>query len=164
MTRTSDPIRLAGSYVPTADLTGKGIEERIQLLGAYMCGRYKGPGPTHAFMNPEDWQDLAISLQTKGIRELTDDSTQFGYQYVSVIMGGVKVKVYPDRYCPKGTFFALRLSDWTWYSLGKLIHPQDEDGLTMVRGASSTDYEYRLLSYSVPVCRAPGWSGKVSLL
>jgi hypothetical protein len=165
MTRTSDPVRLAGAYVPTADLTGLSIEERIQKLGAYMTGRYKGPGADRAYMNPEDWQDLAISLQSKGIRPLQDAEAKFNFEALSVVLGGKTVKIYADRYCPKGTFFALQMKNWSFYYLGpSLIHTFNEDGLEMVRGATTKDYEYRLVSYPVPVCNAPGFSGRVSLL
>lgn len=165
MTRTSDPVRLAGAYVPTADISGKGIEERIQLLGAYMTGRYKGPGATHAFMNPEDWQDLAVSLQSKGIRPLQDSEAKFNFEALNVVLGGKTVKIYADRFCPKGTFFALKLATWSFYYIGdKLIHPMNEDGLEIVRGATTKDYEYRLLSYPVPCTNAPGHNGRVSLL
>lgn len=165
MTRTSDPVRLAGAYVPTADISGKSIEERIQILGAYMTGRYKGKGATHAFMNPEDWQDLAVSLQTKGIRPLQDSEAKFNFEALNVVLGGRTVKIYADRFCPKGTFFALRLSNWSFYYLGeKPIHTLNEDGLDMVRGSTTNDYEYRVVSYAVPCTNAPGWSGRVSLL
>lgn len=165
MTRTSDPVRLAGAYVQTADITGLSIEERIQKLGAYMTGRYKGQGATHAFMNPEDWQDLAVSLQSKGIRPLQDSDAKFNFESLNVVMGGRTVKIYADRFVPKGTFLALRLADWTFYYMGdKLINTMNGDGLDMVRQGNAMAYEYRLVSYPVPVCRAPGNSGRVSLL
>lgn len=163
MTRTSDIVRLAGAFVPSADLTGLSIEERIQKLGAYMTGRYKGQGPTDAFMNPEDWQDLAISLQSKGIRPLQDADAQFNFMNLQVVMGGKMVKIYADRFCPKGTFWALRMPNWTIYSYGKTIQPIEKDGITLLRNSTTNSYEYRLVSYSVPCTNAPGYSGRVSL-
>ena len=163
MDRTDDPIRLAGAKVPAADLAGLNIEERIQMLGAYMVGRYKGPGPTHGFMNPEDWQNLSIALQGRGIRPLKDDTTRFNFMAIEVVMGGKLVRIYPDRFCPRGTFFALRLKDWTLHSMLKLIHPISQDGLTLLRKGESNDYEYRIVSYPSLCTVAPGWSGRVGL-
>jgi hypothetical protein len=163
MVRTPDPVRLAGAKVPAADLAGLNIEERIQMLGAYMVGRYKGPGPTHAFMNPEDWQNLSIALQSRGVRPLKDDDTRFNFMASEVVMGGKLVKIYPDRFCPRGTFFALRLKDWTLHSMLKLIHPISQDGLTLLRKGTSNDYEYRVVSYPALCTVAPGWSGRVAL-
>lgn len=163
MTRTEDPQRLAGSRVPAADIAGLNIEERIQILGSYLVGRYKGPGPSHAFMNPEDWQNLSIALQSRGYRPLKDDSTKFGFMALEVVMGGKQVKIYPDRFCPRGTFFALRLKDWTLHSMEKLIHPVSQDGLTLLRNTSSNSYEYRVVSYPALCTVAPGYSGRVAL-
>jgi hypothetical protein len=163
MTRTPDPQRLAGSRVPPVDLAGLNIEERIQVLGAYMTGRYKGPGPTHGFMNPEDWQNLSIALQSRGVRPLKDDTTRFNFMAIEVVMGGKLVRIYPDRFCPRGTFFALRLKDWTLHSMLKLIHPISQDGLTLLRDGASNNYEYRIVSYPALCTVAPGWSGRVPL-
>ena len=163
MNRLSDPQRLAGSRVPSSELSGLNIEERIQLLGAYMVGRYKGPGPTHGFMNPEDWQNLSIALQSRGVRPLKDDTTRFNFMAIEVVMGGKLVRIYPDRFCPRGTFFALRLKDWTLHSMLKLLHPISQDGLTLLRKGTSNDYEYRIVSYPALVTVAPGWSGRVGI-
>lgn len=163
MTRTSDAQRLAGSRVNSADLTGKGNEERIQLLGAFMTGRYKGPGPTHGFLNPEDWQNLSISLQSRGQRPLKDDSTRFGFMTLEVVMGGKLVKLYPDKHCPKGTAFFVRMQNWKFYSMLKMIHNLNGDGLTMLRKGTTNDYEYRLVSYPCLATNAPGYSGRIAL-
>lgn len=163
MERLSDPQRLAGSRVPSSEISGLNIEERIQLLGAYMVGRYKGPGPTHGFMNPEDWQNLSIALQSRGVRPLKDDTTRFNFMAIEVVMGGKLVRIYPDRFCPRGTFFALRLKDWTLHSMLKLLHPISQDGLTLLRKGESNDYEYRIVSYPALVTVAPGWSGRVGI-
>jgi hypothetical protein len=73
------------------------------------------------------------------------------------------VPIYADRHCPKGTFFALREENWWISSMGELIHAQNEDGLEMLRKASSTDYELRLLSYPILGCNAPKNNGRVPL-
>lgn len=161
--RTTDRVRLAGMAVPSADLTGKGIEERIQILGSRLTGRGMAPGADAYFMNPEDWQNLAIALQSRGQRALTDDSTSFGYKYLSVIAGAKDAKVYADRYFPQGVVFGLKMDAWTLYSLEQLIGTLNGDGLEMLRKASANDYEYRLVSYPGLGCNAPGWNGRAPL-
>lgn len=163
MTRTSDPQRLAGCRVPSTDYAGKNIEERIRLLGAYMSGRYKTPGGLTGFLHPEDWQNLETALSARGQRPLVDDSTRFGFMKLQVVMGGKIVDIYPDRYCPKGTFFALRLQNWKFYSPGKLIQTVNGDGLTMLRKATTNDYEFRLKSYPIHATNAPGYNGRIPL-
>jgi hypothetical protein len=163
MTRTSDPQRLAGCRIAATAIAGKSIEERMQLLGAYMVGRYKGPGPDNWLLHPEDWQSLAISLQSRGQRSLTDASTSFGYEYLEIVAGGKKGKVYPARHATKGTALALKLDTWTMFSMLDLIHPLNGDGLQVLRASTTNDYEYRAVSYPCLGNNAPGWNGRVAL-
>lgn len=164
VTRTSDPQRLAGCRVPTNQLGGKGIEERIQLLGALMAGTYRAmtaSGDWEIYLHPEDMQTLNISLQAKGIRELTDDSTQFGYTYVDVYAGGMKMKIFADPFCQKGTIWMLYMKSWTLGSYGPPIKRVSGDGLELLRSATTNDYELRLTGYPEIVCNAPGRNGFV---
>lgn len=163
VTRTTDVQRLSGSRLVSADYTGFNIEERLQKLITRMTGRYRGPGPDDVYMHPEDFQTLALSLQTRGERTLTDDSTDFGYNYLNVMAGGVSSKVFADRFCPQGTAFALRMNTWKIRSMLKLLHTLNGDGLTMLRKAATNDYQYRLVSYPLISCTAPGWNGRVPL-
>jgi hypothetical protein len=162
-TRASDPERFAGCRVDTAFTAGKSYEERITILFSQMTGRFKAKAPTHVFLHPEDHQVLATQLSGRGIRPLQDSSTKFGYSKIEVATSGGTVGIYADRHCPKGTAFALRLGDWGIDSMGELLHPQNGDGLTMLRRSTATDYEYRLISYPLAYCRAPKNSGRVSL-
>jgi hypothetical protein len=162
MVRTSDPQRLAGCRVASSALTGKNIEERIRLLGALMMGRYKCKGGQTGFMHPEDWQTLETSLSSRNISATKDEASKFGFMKITVVIGGQSVDIFPDRYCPKGTFFLLRLKNWKLHSPGKLIQPLNEDGLTMLR-KTTNDYEFRLVSYPILMCNAPGYNGRVSL-
>ncbi len=164
-TRALDPQRFAGCRVPDAVVQGKTFEERIRLLVAYMTGRFKAKRPTAGWMHPEDFDTLVSAMASRGLRDLTDDSTQFGFAKIDVNTPSGKIPVYTDRHCPKGTFFALRMEDWWISSMGKLMHPQNGDGVgEILRKATSTDYEFRLISYPLLACRAPKNSGRVSLL
>jgi hypothetical protein len=163
MTRTGDPQRLAGCRVPTADYTAKTIDERCRILGSYMSGRYKTPGATAAFLHPEDWTTLETVMGARGIRPLQESNTKFGFMKIDVVMGGRVVSIYPDRYCPKGTMFALRMQNWWLSSMGELLSPMEEDGLVLLRGSNTMDYEYRLVGYPILACNAPGYNGRVPL-
>lgn len=161
--RANDPSRLGGVYLPAATVAGLGTEVRLQMLGAQMTGRHKGKGAKYYTMHPEDWQTLAIALQSRGQRSLTDKSTSFGYEYLEVVAGGVRAEVYADRANPKGLACAWHLPTWTLFSMGELLGPQNGDGLTMLRKATTLDYEYRLISFPGLGNSAPGWSGRVAV-
>lgn len=166
VTRTTDLQRLSGCKVAAADVAGKGIEERIQLLGAYMAGRFRAMtagGQYECYLHPEDWQNLAISLQSRGQRALTDDTTSFNFEFIEVLAGGKRLKVFADPYVVKSNCYILRMDDWVLGSYGELIRTLNGDGLTMLRAATTNDYEYRLQSYPQLTCKAPGYQGRVAL-
>jgi hypothetical protein len=163
-TRATDVQRFGGCRVDPTLLVGKTYEERIKILLAQMTGRFKAKAPTAGFMHPEDFQTLETLMGSRGIRPLEDDSTKFGYMKIDIMTGSGRIPIYSDRHCPKGNFFAFRMEDWWISSMGELFHPQDGDGLEVLRRATSTDYEYRLLSYPLLACRAPKNSGRCSLI
>lgn len=155
--------RLSGVRLPSADLTGKGIEQRLKLLGTRMRGRFVGPGPDCIFVNPEKWQELADDLEVRGTRDLGGTDAQFNFDYISMACGGKKVKIYGDPFCPLKTAFALKLDTWKLRSYEGFPHVINGDGLTMLRKTSSNDYEYRLQAYPTFSTRAPGWNGRVAV-
>lgn len=164
-TRATDPQRFAGCRIPASLVQGKTFEERIKILFAQMTGRFKAKAPTAGWMHPEDFQVLETLMTARGLRPLEQDSTKFGFAKIDIMTGSGRVPIYTDRHCPRGTFFAFRMEDWWISSMGKLLHPQGNDGVgDILRKATSTDYEFRLLSYPLLACRAPKNSGRVSLL
>lgn len=163
MTRTSDPIKLAGCRVVSGDLTGLSDEDRIKKLGAYMRGRYQAKVGKHAFMHPEDWQQLEVALNSRGVRSLDDSSTGIGFATLNVTMGGTNVRIYCDHAAPKGTFMVLNLDNWKLWSAGELIRPVQADGLTILRKSTTNDFEYRLESWPQLACNAPLNNGRVAL-
>jgi hypothetical protein len=162
MTRTTDVQRLAGSRILDAEIVGAPIEERLQKIGTKMTAAYKGPGADKVFVDPDAWTRLSLSMQTKGWRLANDTDAKFGYMALEGVIGGRLVKVYPDRFCPKGLAFLLRMQNWELHSMGRLIQPIEEDGLVLVRNATENSYEHRLVSYAGLVTNAPGNSGRVS--
>lgn len=161
MVRTSNPIKLGGCRIAAADLTGRNAEERIKLLGARQTGAYKMKMATKGFMNPEDWANLEISLNSRGIRALKDESTRFGFMSLQVTSGGNTLDIVADRACPKGTYMQLRMENWKLWSMLDLIHTVNGDGLTLLRKSATNDYEFRAEAFPQVECNAPGYNGRV---
>lgn len=154
-TRALDPQRYAGCRVNPAELVGLSYEARIKKACAQMTSRFKVKAPTHFFVNPEDFDTLEANMASRGIRALEDDTTNFGYAKIMVTTSSGKIPVFADRHCPIGTAFGLRMENWWVSSMGELLHPQNSDGLTMLRRDGSTDLEFRLISYPILACNAP---------
>lgn len=166
VTRTTDVQRLSGCKVSATDLGGKGIEERIQLLGAYMAGRYKAMtdgGDYRCFLHPEDWQNLALSVQSRGIRMLNGETAEVNFEYIEILAAGKRIKTFSDPFASKGNAYILRMEDWVLGSYGDLLTVPEADGLQLLRAANTNNYEYRLLAYPAVSCKAPGFQGRVAL-
>ena len=161
--RAVDPQRFAGCRVEPTSLNGKTYEERIKILIAQMVGRFKSKAPTAFFMNPEDFQILETLMSARGVRPLEDESTKFGYMKIDILTSGGRIPIYCDRHCPYGTAFGFRMSNHWISSMGELLHVQNGDGLQMLRGSTSTDYEFRLISYPLYANNAPKNHGRVLL-
>lgn len=163
MVRTSDKIRLAGSTLDSDDYDGLAMEDRIMKLGTVMTGRYGVSKITDGYLNPEDWGELQSALRSQGYHPSEDTSTRFGFTKIEAVLGGQMVNLYADPYCPRGTFFAMNMEYWKFHSMGKLVQNANEDGLDILRAASTLDYELRLVSYSAPCTNAPLYTGRIDL-
>jgi hypothetical protein len=162
-TRLTDLQRYSGCRVAITETSGKGYDERIKVLLAWMGSVFKSKSPTAGFLNPLVFQVLETIMQSKGVRAMEDESTKFGYMKIDIMGSGGRIPIYCDRHCPRGIFFAFRMEDWWISSMGELMRAQNGDGFEMLRRAVTTDYEYRLISYPILANRAPKNSGRVSL-
>jgi hypothetical protein len=159
--RTVSMTALSGVRLTSAEIQGLNIEQRTKRLVTRMTGRGMGPGPTDLFMNPEKWQVLADSLESRGTRPLNGAIGQYNYQKIQIAAGGKLVDVWADRFCPVGRGFALNMDYVELRSLDGFPAVVNGDGLTMLRKSGSNDYEYRLCAYPGFVVRAPGYNGVV---
>jgi hypothetical protein len=162
-TRALDPQRHAGYRINSSEIIGKTIEERIRILCAQGTSRFKARPFTAGFLHPEDFVVLETLMASKGQRALEDKETKFGYMKIDVVTGSGRIPIYCDRHCPRGHFFGLRMENWWLSSVGELLHPQEEDGMVILRKATSTNYEYRLLSYPLIACSSMKDNGRVPI-
>ena len=163
MVRTSDPSRLAGIRVATSQLSGLGASERIMELLTQMSGRHKVSGMDECWVSPSVWNQIAIEQMSKGIKPHDDTTGIVGLKAIDILAGGSVVRCYADPHVPSSTAFVINSKVWELSSMGELITFDGEDGLQLLRKASSTDYEIRFMSYSALICRAPGFNGRVSI-
>ena len=149
--RTIDLARMSGIRLTTADTTGLSLEQRLKRLVTRM----------RVFMNPEKWQNVADSLESRGYREIGGDAVT-GYENLSFKAGGKTIKIYADPFCPVATAFALKMDTVKLGGLSKIPEVVNGDGLEMLRKVASNDYEYRLVAYPAFVVAAPGFCGRVT--
>lgn len=154
---------LSGVRLSAADISGKGDEQRVKALVTRMTSRYAGPGPSHIVCNPEKWQSLADSMESRGTRPLDGKTGTMSYAKLEVAMGGKKVEIISDRFCPLLKCYALKLDTWKMRSYGPIPDVATGDGLTMLRKSNADVYAHRLVAFPVLSTRAPSHNGVVTL-
>lgn len=157
--RTLDIARLSGVRLTSAEVSNLNLEQRIKKLVTRMRGRNFGPGPTEIYLNPEKWQALADSLESRGSREIGGDA-KFNYDSLKLAVAGKRVEIFADPFCPYSTCFALHMPSIKLAAYDKIPFVLNGDGLEMLRKTSSNDYEHRIQAYPAFCVPAPGYCGR----
>ncbi len=160
--RTLDIARLSGVRLTAAEVANLGLEQRIKKLVTRMRGRNFGPGPTDIYLNPEKWQALADSLESRVSREAGGTGT-FNYDKLTVSMAGKKVEIFADPFVPVGTCFATHQPSMKLAAYDKIPFVIDGDGLDMLRKTNGNDYEHRIQAYPAFCVPAPGYCGRCAV-
>lgn len=162
--RTFNMMGLSGVRLTATEIAGLGTEDRVKKLVTRMTGRGMGPGPTDIFCNPEKWQSIANSMESKGQRPLDGKIGTFNYQRLQVAAGGKMVDVWADRFCPLSRLYAVN------FDYIEIKHTSDGfpgvlngDGLQMLRKTGSNDFEFRIWAIMANQVRAPGYQGTTSV-
>jgi len=162
--RTKNMIALSGTRIPSGELTGLDIEGRIKTLITRMCSRgyIKGTDELRAYLNTEKWQVLAELMEAKGYRDITGGAAIAGFESISIVAGGRKVRVLSSQFCPTSTCFCLTKDAYKLHALEGLPSEVNGDGLKLLRKTGANSYELRLQAY--PASSAiPGKMGRVAV-
>lgn len=160
--RTLDISRMSGVRLTSAEVTNLSLEQRIKRLVTRMRGRNFGPGPTELYLNPEKWQALADSLESRGTREI-GNTAEFNYDKITLAVAGKRVEIFADPFCPSATCFALHMPSIKLAAYEKIPFVLNGDGLEMLRKTTSNDYEHRIQAYPAFVVPAPGYCGRTAV-
>lgn len=160
--RTADIVRLAGNRLDRSTST---IEEAIIDIDREVCEM--GDGAPDTFLcTPTAFSNLSKELGSKvkyGEAAVEKGGVKFSFQTIELNgMRGV-VRVIGDYNCPPSLGYMLQLDTWKLRSLGVAPEAVDEDGLMILRGASSDNFEVRYAYYAQLGCHAPGYNGVVQL-
>lgn len=157
--RTADTTGLGGIRFDGSALS---IEEALQKA-AYKA-KQLGAKPSHVFMNPVTFGELAISLGSKVIYDVakTGDG-KIGFDAIVIHTPGGKVKVVSDANCPSNRAFMLTMDTWKLCSLGPAPQVLQTDGNYVLRTASDDSVEVRTGYYAQLGCSAPGWNVNIKL-
>lgn len=149
--------RLSGAYY-----SGNGApkSESMVRLGTYVA-RYGGK-PDKAFVSYLDYADLCNELGTRVIytTDTAFKNPQIGFSGIKLATPNGEMSVYPDPYCPVGTFLILTTSTWLMPSMKKVPHVQTAfDGQDWLRQPGADQGQLRAVARMTTYCTNPSWNG-----
>lgn len=157
--RTADTTGLGGIRFDGSALS---IEEALQKA-AYKA-KQLGAKPSHVFMNPVTFGELAISLGSKVIYDVAKSTDgKFGFDALVMHTPAGKVKIVADANCPSTRAFMLTIDTWKLCSLGPAPQVLQTDGNYVLRTANADSVEVRTGYYAQLGCSAPGWNVNIKL-
>lgn len=150
----SQDTRLSGQRLDATD--GRPLEEA--LIEAASIVAAEGGHVDHFFMAPTTFQRLQKSMQGRLVLHDVTTDMGIGFRGANMQSPDGEILVVQDRTCPVNRIYGLQLDTWKLASLKKLIAPVEEDGLMILRQATSDGFETRYASYAQLVCKAPGFN------
>jgi len=153
--------RLAGLYF---DSSSDSMEDAIIDLQSKI-GREGGAVDTYICHNSQ-YRRLIKELGAKKIYADTmaqggkGDEATIGYRSVVVDGDYGEIRVVPANKCPVKYGYGLQKDTWTFHTLGAATKFLMEDGLRILRQASSDGYEMRMVMRGNLACTAPVWNGR----
>lgn len=153
VTRTTDKVRLAGSYI-----TGGGKDLESIIFDACAQARVNSGRPDTLWVNSKRFAELQKSMHSKATYEMMaggKDKAKFGFNGFVVPGELGPVTVYADPSCPYAYGLLTRRDSWSLASLGGLPHYSKEDGLKLLRETNSDGVSFRLKAYYNLVCKRP---------
>ena len=153
LTRTSDPVRLAGQ---TKSYTGEAMEDAV--LDACALSAIQGIGsPDTLIANPIQVSAMKRSVGGRIVYDRTaSPKAGVGFSGLVFETEAGHIDVMSDPYCPLQTAYLVRKKDWSLWSLGKAPHMEKNDGLTYLRIADDDAFEVRWKFYGALKLTNPG--------
>lgn len=108
--------------------------------------------PDYYMVNPKDFANFQAAAS--GQREIASGLSSYNYGFEAI--SAYNVKIVQDADCPVGQCWAVDLTAFWLSSLGEAPRIINQDGLKLLRAATSDAYELRAVSRGNFISDAPG--------
>lgn len=151
--RSTQPTRLGGHRVSIQNMP---IHEAVKKMINRV--RRSGGKLTHIFMDVARYETLEFELGDRVHYEVeSPQDATIGFQGIKFVGNGTTkpVMVYGDINCPQDIIAGMNMDYWKQVSLGETPDVVDEDGVTMLREATASGFEFRGEYYANMVTECP---------
>lgn len=148
---------LSGCRLVAAQVLGKSIKERIELLINTMRNTAGAMETDHVFLHGNAWLALNQDIQSFGWLNF-GQTMQIGAGELAIMTANGVVKIINEPHCPIGDIRAVTSKDWKVYNYDGFPGYAQEEGLKMVKAANSPDYEVRYQSFTCVTVNGKPWN------
>ena len=161
--RTTNVAALSGVRLATAEQTGSNVNRMRRLATKVNRVGYRVGGEMAFWCSPTQWENTAVELESKGIRDLTMKEAITGLEAIKIRTPMGTVPLLPGPCFPNTGCWLLSRNSMKLYTCGSHPEIMTEDGQRILRTASEDKYEIRLNGIAALCVRAPGANGYVPL-
>lgn len=157
--RSIDVERMAGNRL---DAAGFNIQEALIQIVALIG--IQGGNPDYAFLHPIKVAELQKALTTQvryEEREIRKGDISISIKGFMLPHEYGEMMIVSDRKQDQNLGHILQLDTWKLYSMDKIGHLADDDGLGVLRVSNADAIEARIRSYPQLGCKAPAYNGVV---
>ena len=144
--------------------TGTSLTLKEALVTGQADAAVVGGSPTHCFLHPKQFRELIKSEMTNRTYSMEDVSVgKLGFRALVLEGATGPIRVMADMNCPSTVAWLLQMDTWKLVTHGSAPHIADEDGLRILRQATSDGYEVRWRYRGNLCCDFPGGNVRISL-
>lgn len=144
--------RLSGARRTANDVSQETMEEALEGLNTFGRSRYGWKGKRCFLVHDTRFQQLSRGLESRRFRGSMSEHTvngdkayaAFSYNKISLHTQSGSVEVIPDPHIPQNEAYCLRPQDWEFRAIGGFPGRVDQDGINVLRKATSDDFEIRM--------------------
>ncbi len=156
--RGADPGRLAGRRLNDTTMMP---EDAARLVAVKI--NQEGKKANKLFLNPLRFYEVSRRLDAKIVYDGGGDSAAVGFETFKLHTAAGALTAVADPNCPVDRGYVLKLEDWYFKYLGPgFVHIAEDDGIKMLRKATTDVMEARSRIVGNTVCEVPGAQGVFS--
>lgn len=138
---------LQGCRLTAAQVAGKSIKERIELLINTMRNTAGAYDTDYVLLHGNAWLALNQDIQSFGWTNF-GATMQIGAGELAIQTANGLIKIVNEPHMPIGDIRAITSKDWKVYNYDGFPGYSQEEGLKMVKSANSPDYEVRYQAFT----------------
>lgn len=156
----SQDSRISGFRVPSSQLAGFSILDRVQLLATVGRAQSGATGATLLVVGPRTWQQLATEAQSYGNLDFTEN-TKLGIKMLTIMTCNGPTTVMNEPHCVESDIWLFTPDTLKLYNYDGFPALDEGDGNEILRQSTNAGYEIRWHAFTCATVNGrPQYNGR----